>query len=108
MGDTWISNYFGKSVHVFAVWCKWLAGWLTWPMACGTLFLWYCNGAHRWIYTGSCGVDPPLSIVASGVLFYDWWTNPHGINGRRAGGKLQLACNGDMTTSIKVSGERSD
>ena len=81
MGDRWISDYFGKRVHVFAVWCKWLAGWLTWPMACGTLFLWYCNGAHGWIYTGSCGVDPPLSTAAGGFLFSVWWTNPLGVNG---------------------------
>ena len=57
---------------------------------------------------GSCGADPPLSTVASGILFYASWTNPIGINGRRAGGKLQLACNGDTKTSIKVCGERSD
>ena len=57
-------------------------------VACGALFQWCYNGDCGWIYNGSCGADPSLSTVASGILCYVWWTNPIGINGRRAGGKL--------------------
>ena len=108
MGEDVIILYWVKNGKVFDAWCKWWGRVVHVAVVCGTLFYWCYNGDHGWIYTGSCGVDPPLSTVASGVLFYVWWTNPHGINGWRAGGKLQLACNGDMTTSIKVCGERSD
>ena len=68
----------------------------------------YSSGDDGLVYNGSCGANAPLSTVAGGILFYGLWTNSIVINGRRAGGKLQLACNGDVTASIKVCGERSD
>ena len=74
---------------------------------CGTLFQSYYDGAHWWFYNGSCSDNAPLSTVASGVLFCDWWTYGVGINGRRTSGIIWLACNTDMTGSIEVCGERS-
>ena len=97
-----------KNLRVFAVWCKWLGWALHVADACGTFFQWYCNGAHGWVCNGSFGDNAPRSTVAGGVLFSVWWDNRVGINRRRADGILQLACNGDMATSIKVCGERPD
>ena len=108
MGVLWISDYESIIWKVFVARCKWLGQVVHVAVACGSFFQWFYNGDRGWIYNGSCGTDPPLSTVASGILFYVSWTKPIGINGRRAGGKLQLACNGDTKPSIKVCGERSD
>ena len=107
MADTWISNYFNKSWTVFGVWCEWLGRLVHVAGVCGTLFLWYYNGAHRWFYNASCSDNAPLSTVAIGVLFCVWWTYAVGASGRRAGGIIRLACNVDMTSSIEVCGEWS-
>ena len=71
-------------------------------------YLCHHNGDHGCFYNGACGVNAPLSAVAGRVFVCVSRDNSLCINGKRTNGILQLACNGDMTTSIKVSGERSD
>ena len=97
-----------KNLRVCAAWCKWVDGMVHVAYAYGTLFQWSFLGAHGWIYTISSGDDAPLSTMASRVLFCVRWANSVGINGRRVGGTLRLAYNGNGTGLAGVFGERPD
>ena len=106
-GYMWVIKYFGKIQMALNAFCEWLALRLTWPMVCSTLFRRSFNGADGWFYHGPHENSPPLSTKSGRVSFCACWVNDVGINGMCAGSILRLACNGGMTSSIGVCGERS-
>ena len=77
-------------------------------MVCGNVVLCLYHGDHGCFYNGACGVNAPLSAVAGRVFLCVSRDNSLCINGKRTDGILQLACNGDMTSSIKVCGDWPD
>ena len=73
-------------------------------MACGNLFYCYYNGGHGCFYNDACGVNAPLSAVAGRVFVCVKRDNSFCVNGKRADGIVQLACNGDDTILAGASG----